>query len=200
MAELVAAGEARAREVVVLLRALGDIAVYERALQQQGLATLASAGAYWESRAVEDLLAYLRVLANPLDEEALYACLAGPLARLSHDGMALLALAAQERGGRAFELAIGAGAELGLAPADELALERFCVFAERERGRAPLRPLGELISQGAAAARLRRAARRRWRAAGRASSPTPTSSPAWRAALRRPRAATYGGSSTTSPT
>ena len=147
VAELIAAGEARAREVVVLLRALGDIAVYERALQQQGLATLASAGAYWESRAVEDLLAYLRVLANPLDEEALYACLAGPLARLSHDGMALLALAAQERGGRAFELAIGAGAELGLAPADELALERFCVFAESERGRAPLRPLGELISR-----------------------------------------------------
>ena len=147
VAELIAAGEARAREVVVLLRALGDIAVYERALQQQGLVTLASAGAYWESRTVEDLLAYLRVLANPLDEEALYACLAGPLARLSHDGMALLALAAQERGGRAFELAIGAGAELGLAPADELALERFCVFAERERGGARLRPLGELISR-----------------------------------------------------
>jgi ATP-dependent helicase/nuclease subunit A len=147
VAELVAAGEARPREVVVLLRALGDIAVYERALQQQGLATLASAGAYWESRIVEDLLAYLRVLANPLDEEALYACLAGPLAGLSHDGMALLALAAQSRGGRAFELAIGAGTELGLAPADELALERFCALAERERSGAPLRPLGELIAR-----------------------------------------------------
>ncbi len=147
VAELVAAGEARPREVVVLLRALGDIAVYERALQQQGLATLASAGAYWESRIVEDLLAYLRVLANPLDEEALYACLAGPLVALSYDGMALLALATQGRGGRAFELAIGAGTELGLAPADELALERFCVLAERERSGAPLRPLGELISR-----------------------------------------------------
>ncbi|HTQ68473.1 MAG TPA: ATP-dependent DNA helicase [Solirubrobacteraceae bacterium] len=144
---LVAAGEARPREVVVLLRALGDIAVYERALQQQGLATLASAGAYWEGRTVEDLLAYLRVLANPLDEEALYACLAGPFARVSRDGMALLALAAQQRGGRAFELAIGAGAELGLAPADELALERFCVFAASERAGVPLRPLGELISR-----------------------------------------------------
>ncbi|HTY95526.1 MAG TPA: 3'-5' exonuclease, partial [Solirubrobacteraceae bacterium] len=147
VAELVSAGEARPRDVVVLLRALGDIAVYERALQQQGLTTLASAGAYWESRAVEDLLAYLRLLANPLDEEALYACLAGPFAGVSRDGMALLALAAQQGGGRAFELAIGAGSELGLARSDELALERFCAFVERERAGAPLRPLGELIAR-----------------------------------------------------
>ena len=92
VAELVAGGQARGGEVVVLLRALGDIAVYERALQQRGLATLASAGAYWESQTVEDLLAHLRVLANPLDEVALYASLTGPLGGLSRDALALLAL------------------------------------------------------------------------------------------------------------
>ncbi len=70
--------------------------------------------------------------------------------------MALLALAAQERSGRAFELAIGAGGRAGPAPADELALERFCVFAERERSGAPLRALGELISRALRAARVRR--------------------------------------------
>jgi ATP-dependent exoDNAse (exonuclease V) beta subunit len=147
VAELVARGQARCGEVVVLLRALGDIAVYENALQQRGLPTLASAGAYWKSRAVEDLLAYLRVLANPLDEVALYACLGGPLGGVSRDGLALLALGAQERGTRAYELATGGAAELALAPADTLALERFCAFVGGERASAPLRPLGELISR-----------------------------------------------------
>src|SRR5205814_3214513 len=46
VAGLIAAGEARAGDIVVLLRALGDLAVYERALAQQGLATIASAGAF----------------------------------------------------------------------------------------------------------------------------------------------------------
>ena len=147
VAELVEAGQARCGEVVVLLRALGDIAVYEYALQQRGLPTLASAGAYWKSRAVEDLLAYLRVLANPLDEVALYASLGGPLGGVSRDGLALLALGAQERGTRAYELARGAAAELELAPGDALALERFCKFVAGERAGAPLRPLGELISR-----------------------------------------------------
>ncbi|HUH80739.1 MAG TPA: UvrD-helicase domain-containing protein, partial [Solirubrobacteraceae bacterium] len=147
VAELVAGGHAGCGDVVVLLRALGDIAVYERALQQQGLATLASAGAYWESRAVEDLLAYLRVLANPLDELALYASLGGPLGGVSRDGLALLALGSQERGRGAFELAAQAAPELELAPGDELALGRFCEFVELERAEVPLRALGELIAR-----------------------------------------------------
>ena len=113
----------------------------------RGSRTLASAGAYWESQPVEDLLAYLRVLANPLDELALYASLAGPLGGLSRDALALLALGAQERGLGAFELAAGAAAELGLARPDELALERFCAFVERERAGAPLRAIGELIAR-----------------------------------------------------
>ena len=147
VAELVAGGEVRCGDVAVLLRALGDIAVYERALQQQGLATLAAAGAYWEGRTVEDLLCYLRVLANPLDELALYSALAGPLGVVSRDGLGLLALAAQERRMGAFELAVGAAPELGLPRPDELALTRFCDFVQRERAQAPLRAIGELIAR-----------------------------------------------------
>ena len=147
VAELVAGGEVRCGDVAVLLRALGDIAVYERALQQQGLATLAAAGAYWEGRTVEDLLCYLRVLANPLDELALYSALAGPLGEVSRDGLALLALGAQERRMGAFELALGAAPELGLPRPDELALTRFCDFVQQERAQAPLRAIGELIAR-----------------------------------------------------
>jgi ATP-dependent helicase/nuclease subunit A len=94
VAELVAAGAARPGEIVVLLRAVGDLEVYERALRARGLRTLAAVGGFWERQEVGDLLAYLRVLANPLDELALYGTLASPLVGCSSDGLALLARAA----------------------------------------------------------------------------------------------------------
>jgi ATP-dependent helicase/nuclease subunit A len=94
VADLVADGQVRAGEVAVLLRALGDLDVYERALQARGLRTLAAVGGFWERQEVGDLLAYLRVLANPLDEPALYGTLASPLVGCSNDALALLARAA----------------------------------------------------------------------------------------------------------
>ncbi len=83
VAELIGEGRARAGEIVVLLRAMGDLDVYERALQLCGVRTLAAVGGFWEHQQVGDLLAYLRALANPLDEEALYGALASPLAGVS---------------------------------------------------------------------------------------------------------------------
>src|SRR5207237_5577521 len=94
IAELVAAGEARAGEVVVLLRATGDLEVYERALQLRGLRTLAAVGAFWGHQQIGDLVSYLRALANPLDEEALFGALASPLGGCSRDCLAQLAKAA----------------------------------------------------------------------------------------------------------
>jgi ATP-dependent helicase/nuclease subunit A len=90
VAELVESGAAQAGDVVVLLRAVGDLEVYERALQDRGLSTLATVGGFWGSQQVSDLLAYLRTLANPLDELALYGTLASPLVGVSGDGLALL--------------------------------------------------------------------------------------------------------------
>ncbi len=94
VADLVAGGQARAGEVAVLLRAVGDLDVYERALQARGLRTLAAVGGFWGRQEVGDLLAYLRALANPLDEPALYGTLASPLVGCSSDALALLARAA----------------------------------------------------------------------------------------------------------
>jgi ATP-dependent helicase/nuclease subunit A len=90
VAELVESGTAQAGDVAVLLRAVGDLEVYERALQDHGLSTLATVGGFWGSQQVGDLLAYLRTLANPLDELALYGTLASPLVGVSSDGLALL--------------------------------------------------------------------------------------------------------------
>src|SRR5262249_38190414 len=112
VAELVSGGDATAGEVVVLLRALGDVEVYERALQQRGLATIAAAGGFWASQQVGDLLCYLRALANPLDELALYGTLASPLAGVSGDTLALLARAARARGDSVWATVQGADQQL----------------------------------------------------------------------------------------
>ncbi len=98
VAELVAGGQAAAGDVAVLLRAATDLPVYERALEERGLRTLAAVGSFWGHQQVGDLLAWLRALANPLDELALYSVLASPLVGISSDGLALVALQARARG------------------------------------------------------------------------------------------------------
>ncbi len=95
VAELVWSGTVEMGQVAVLLRAVGDLDVYERALRDRGLRTLATVGGFWSDEQVGDLLAYLRTLANPLDELALYGTLASPLVGLSSDGLALLGRAAK---------------------------------------------------------------------------------------------------------
>ena len=173
VAELVQGGRARAGEVVVLLRAAGDLEVFERALQLRGLRTLAAVGAFWGHQQIGDLIAYLRTLANPLDERALYAALASPLAGCSRDCLALLADAARAGRRGVWETALaavgdgvandealseddrasesdGEGAEglaARLAPADRAALASFCARLQRERAAASRRTLSELIER-----------------------------------------------------
>jgi ATP-dependent exoDNAse (exonuclease V) beta subunit len=88
-----------AGDVVVLTRATADLRVYERALEQHGIPTYVIGGrGYWSHPQVVDLVAYLRALANPRDEEALYTVLASPLVGVSADTLVLLAAAAREAG------------------------------------------------------------------------------------------------------
>ncbi|HEX3805062.1 MAG TPA: UvrD-helicase domain-containing protein [Solirubrobacteraceae bacterium] len=88
--ELIDAGEARAGDVVVLLRATTDMHVYEQALEQAGVPTYVIGGrGYWEHPQVIELVAYLRALVNPLDTEALYTVFLSPLCGLSLDGLVL---------------------------------------------------------------------------------------------------------------
>ena len=96
IAELVRDEGVPASDIVVLLRAATDMAVFERAIEEQSLATLAAGGrGYWGRQQVLDLCAYLGALANPRDEHALLGLLASPLVGLSADGLAILARTAR---------------------------------------------------------------------------------------------------------
>jgi ATP-dependent helicase/nuclease subunit A len=152
ISELVRSRRARAGEVVVLFRASGDLEVFERALQLCGLRTLAAVGTFWGHQQIGDLLAYLRALANPLDEEALYGVLASPLGGCSRDCLALLAQAAQASRRPAWETAQSAVAgesELAqrLASRDADALAAACGLIARERAAASRRGVAGLIER-----------------------------------------------------
>jgi len=147
--ELVDAGEARAGDVAVLLRASGDIETFERALQLQGLRTLATVGTFWGRQQITDLHSYLRALANPRDEEALYGVLASPVGGLSRDGLALLAIASASRPGGVWEAApaLAADGSEELGAADRSSLAAFCAWFEPERAGAAGRGISELIER-----------------------------------------------------
>jgi ATP-dependent helicase/nuclease subunit A len=153
VAELVHDGRVRAGEVVVLLRACGDLEVFERALQLRGLRTLAAVGAFWGHRQIGDLVCHLRALANPLDEQALYGALASPLAGCSRDCLALLADAARSARRGVWETALRAiedeelASAIGLAPGDRTALAGFCAWLRDERAGAPRRTISQLIER-----------------------------------------------------
>jgi ATP-dependent helicase/nuclease subunit A len=152
VAELVSAGDAAAGDVVVLLRASGDLEVFERALQLQGLRTLAAVGAFWAHQQIGDLVSYLRALANPLDEQSLYGALASPLAGCSRDCLALLADAARSAHRGVWETALAAAAGEGELPArlatgDREALSVFCNYLQSERETTARRTISELIER-----------------------------------------------------
>jgi ATP-dependent helicase/nuclease subunit A len=129
VAELVDGGHAAAGDVAILLRAAGDLPVYERALEERGLRTLAAVGSFWGHQQIGDLLAWLRALANPLDELALYSVLASPLVGISSDGLALVALQARAAGADVWATVAGSEGELytHLTGPDR---ERLAGFAE----------------------------------------------------------------------
>jgi ATP-dependent helicase/nuclease subunit A len=147
VAELVQSGAASAGEVGILLRAVGDMPLYEAALRERGLPVLAATGGFWGHQQVSDLLAYLRTLANPLDELALYSTLASPLVGISSDGLVLLSRAARQRGCCAWEAIERHGAELQalLGGGEGQRIGSFGRWLSAERRALGLTPLAQLL-------------------------------------------------------
>ena len=95
---LVDSGEAEPGEIVLLFAAGTDARIYEEELRAAGLPTFRATGRdYYHQQQVVDLLAYLRLLHNRYDDEALVAVLASPFVGVSNDALVLLRRAAPKR-------------------------------------------------------------------------------------------------------
>jgi ATP-dependent helicase/nuclease subunit A len=138
-----------AGDVVLLLRATGDLAVYERALVELGVPTYVIGGrGYWSQQQVRDLVAYLAVLANPRDEAALMTLLASPLVGLTSDGLVQLAAAARATGRDPWwTLTDDATLLARLDPPDRARLEDLRAWLPQERRAAPRHGLEALLDR-----------------------------------------------------
>ncbi len=139
----------RPADVVLLTRATTDLRTYERALEDAGLPTYVIGGrGYWGHPQVIDLVAYLRALANPLDEEALYTVLCSPLVGISLDALVLVSAAAREAGRDPWWLFREPEGRLdSVAPQDRELLDRFVSWFAAERRLVGRAGVAELINR-----------------------------------------------------
>ncbi|HZO78398.1 MAG TPA: UvrD-helicase domain-containing protein [Solirubrobacteraceae bacterium] len=147
--ERLLASGAKPRDVVVLMRATPDMRCYERALEARGIPTYVIGGrGYWAHPQVIDLMAYLRALANPQDEEALYTVLASPLVGTSLDALVLVAAAAREAAANSWWMMTRRLEEVDeLASPDRRLIEEFVAWLSHERDLAARVSVEELIER-----------------------------------------------------
>ena len=143
--ELVASGEAAPGEIVLLFAAGTDSELYEQELRALGLPTYRATGrGYYGQQQVLDLLAYLRLLHNRYDDEALCTVLASPFVGVSNDALVLLRRAAPRR-------PLFSGIERGLAPGlaeeDERLFRAFRQRYERLASASDVLSLEQLCEQ-----------------------------------------------------
>ena len=149
MRALVDEGAATPGEIVLLFAAGTDAEVYEQELRQAGLPTYRATGrGYFGQQQVADLLAYLRLLQNRYDDQALVTVLASPFVGVSNDALVLIRRAASKR-----PLFTGIEKTLPpeLDPRDVHLLRAFLQRYERLVGALPRLSLERLCEQVVAA-------------------------------------------------
>jgi ATP-dependent helicase/nuclease subunit A len=143
--DLVDTGEATPGEIVLLFAAGTDAKLYEEALRELGLPTFRATGRdYYHQQQVVDLLAYLRLLHNRYDDEALVTVLASPFVGVSNDALMHLRGAAERR-----PLFVGLERSLpaGLSDRDAQLFRAFKQRYDRLAGLAPRLSLERLCER-----------------------------------------------------
>jgi ATP-dependent exoDNAse (exonuclease V) beta subunit len=136
--------------IAVLLRALTAREVYARAIEAVGLRVYAAGGrGYWSRRDVADLLAFLKVIANPADGLALFEVLASPLGGCTSDALTIIAAHARAQKRDPWRVLRDAPAELmdALPAADADRLAQLVPWLAAERAAAPRRAIDELLER-----------------------------------------------------
>ncbi|MGI8420681.1 MAG: UvrD-helicase domain-containing protein, partial [Gaiellaceae bacterium] len=143
--ELVERGDASPGEIVLLFAAGTDAEVYEEELRAAGLPTYRATGrGYFGQQQVVDLLAYLRLLHNRYDDEALATVLASPFVGLSNDALVLLRRSA---GRRPLFSGLERAVPAGYDARDERLVKAFRQHYERLTAASARRSLERLCEQ-----------------------------------------------------
>jgi DNA helicase-2/ATP-dependent DNA helicase PcrA len=140
LAGLAAAGHADWGDCAVLYRTNAQSRPFEEAFRLQGIPyRLVGAVSFYERREVKDLLAYLRLLANPADDEAFLRAVLAPRRGVGGTSLAVLVQAAGQWGWPLLAAARAADRVPGLRPNVRSLLLDFAGLIDR---------LGEAVAAG----------------------------------------------------
>jgi superfamily I DNA/RNA helicase len=129
------------RDQAVLFRTNQQSRPLETALRQAGVRYQVVGGqSYFDRREIKDLLAYLRMLANPDDDISLLRVANVPARGLSDVTMERLLQASQERSCTVFAAMRHTDVQAAFVPNTRQSIERFVEFVERQRGKLRARP------------------------------------------------------------
>ncbi|HEX2218192.1 MAG TPA: UvrD-helicase domain-containing protein [Gemmatimonadales bacterium] len=143
-----AAGEWRYSEMAVLYRTNSQSRALEEAFRRAGVPyRLIGAISFYERREVKDLLAYLRLVANPSDDEAFLRAVAVPRRGLGETSLAVLGQAAAHWGKPLLAAARGAEMVPDLRPNVRGAFRSFAGLIDGLAERAGRFPPAEVLEQ-----------------------------------------------------
>ncbi|HEY7611420.1 MAG TPA: UvrD-helicase domain-containing protein [Gemmatimonadales bacterium] len=142
------AGEWSYAEMAVLYRTNSQSRALEEAFRRAGIPyRLIGAISFYERREVKDLLAYLRLVANPSDDEAFLRAVGVPRRGLGETSLAVLGQAAAGWGKPLLAAARGADMVPDLRPNVRGAFRAFAAFIDGLVERASQLPPAEVLEQ-----------------------------------------------------
>ncbi len=134
------------REVAILYRTNAQSRALEDAFRRHGIAyRLVGAVRFYDRREIRDLMAYLRVIANPADDEAFLRAVAVPRRGLGEATIELLAAAAREAGVPLLAAASRPDLLATVRAGARLPLTDFAALVAEFRHRAADAPVDELL-------------------------------------------------------
>jgi DNA helicase-2/ATP-dependent DNA helicase PcrA len=142
------------RDFAVLYRTNAQSRALEEALRRHGVPyRLIGATRFYDRREIKDLMAYLKLIANPRDDEAFRRAVTAPRRGLGETSVDTLGDFARERGVSMLAAATSPDLLGTMRPAARAALADFAGVVERMRQRAQDAPVDELLRELIAAIR-----------------------------------------------
>ncbi len=125
-------GDIALGDVAILYRTNAQSRTFEEALRRRGMSyRLIGAVRFYDRREVKDLLAWLRLIANPADVEAFTRAIASPRRGVGDATVELLVAAAREAGVPILEACVNAAIVAPARPATRTALAAFVDIVHR---------------------------------------------------------------------
>jgi DNA helicase-2/ATP-dependent DNA helicase PcrA len=135
-------------DVAILYRINAQSRAHEEALRRHGVPyRLVGAVRFYDRREIRDLLAWLRLVANPADDEAFRRAVAAPRRGIGDSTLDALGAAASRARVPLFAAASDPAVAGGLRPAVREALGAFVALVQRLRDRAREAPVDDVLRE-----------------------------------------------------